>query len=376
VVASLLALALVEVTVLTARTSSSRAAASAFAAPRPAALPPGYSMVRQAQALWIYPSSAEPEVDALRQGQHDAWTRITRELGVALPEDLDIRIALNTTDMQRLAPDGRRLPGYASGVAFPDQGVVMLSFSAPGSWLRPDMEQLLVHELSHVALHRALAGHEVPRWFSEGVAIHQAREHSLARARVLWEGSVRGDLIPLRDLSSRFPAGEAQVDLAYAQAADLVGHMLDGDNGSARFTALITAVRNGQTFEQAFAGTYGMSLDRLERQWRGQLATRFGRLPSILSGLTALWGLGALLLIAGYIRVRRKHQRTLKRWAIDEAPLLTAELVHPQPAQPPPAPPAAVRSTADEVLDSWSEQQHRDSGVPTVVHEGRSHTLH
>jgi hypothetical protein len=332
-------------------------------------------MAREGGSLWIYPTSAEPEVDTLRRLQHDAWARISRELGVALSEQLDIRVALNPVDMQHLAPSGQRLPAYASGVAFPEAGTVMLSFSAPGSWLRPDMEQLLVHELSHVALHRAVAGREVPRWFAEGVAIHQAQEHSLARARVLWEGSLRGDLIPLRELSGRFPAGEAQVDLAYAQAADLVGHMLDGESDRARFVALIGAVRGGQPFEQAFTGAYGMSLEQLERRWRGELATRFGRLPSILSGLTALWGVAALLLIAGYIRVRRKHLRTLKRWAIDEAPLLTTELVHPQPAQPP-APPAVPRSVADDVLDSWNEQQHRDSGIPTVVHEGRSHTLH
>jgi hypothetical protein len=189
--------------------------------------------------------------------------------------------------------------------------------------------------------------------------------------RTLWEGSARGDLIALRELSARFPAREGEVDLAYAEAADLVGHMLEGDAGPSRFRAALGSVRAGQPFATALQRAYGVSLAQLEHQWRAQLARRFGHLPAILSGLTVVWVIGALLLVYGYVQVRRRQRATLKRWAIDEAPLLA-----PDPAQPPPAPPAAPRSVADDVLDSWSDQQRRDSGVPTIVHEGRSYTLH
>jgi hypothetical protein len=158
--------------------------------------------------------------------------------------------------------------------------------------------------------------------------------------------------------------------LAYAEAADLVGHMIEGDAGPARFRALVTDLRGGQPFEHALLNTYHVSVDQLERRWRAQLAQRFVHLPAILSGLTAVWAIGAVLLVYGYLQVRRRQRATLKRWAIEEAPMLAAE-----PAQPPPAPPPA-RSVADDVLDSWSDQQRRDSGVPTIVHEGRSYTLH
>ena len=46
-------------------------------------------------------------------------------------------------------------------------------------------------ELSHVALHRAVDGHPVPRWFTEGVSIHQAGERNIARIRTLWQGAVQ-----------------------------------------------------------------------------------------------------------------------------------------------------------------------------------------
>lgn len=337
----------------------------------PAKVPPGFSMERDGHARWTYPSAAESEVAKLKQAERDAWSRLGGELGMTLPGNVDIRIGLDPAQMQALAPAGVPLPGYASGVALPEAGVIMLTFAAPGSWLRPDMERVLVHELSHVALYRAAGGHDVPRWFAEGVAIHQSGEHSIARVRSLWEGSARGDLIALHELSGRFPASEGQIDLAYAQAADVVGHMLEGEAGPDRFRALVAALRAGQPFEQALHGAYRVTLEQLERQWRAQLARRFGNLPAILSGLTVIWVVGALLLVYGYVQVRRRHRSTLKRWAIEEAPLLT-----PEAATPPPAPPAAPRSVADDVLDSWTDQQRRDSGVPTIVHEGRSYTLH
>jgi hypothetical protein len=108
---------------------------------------------------------------------------------------------------------------------------------------------------------------------------------------------------------------------------------------------------------------------RIEQQWRTQLAQRFGSWPSILSGLTVVWAVAALLLVVGYVRVRKRQRETLKRWAIEEAPALAMETA-PPPSQ------AVPRSVADDVLDAWGDQRRRDSGVPTIVHEGRSHTLH
>src|SRR5262245_53866294 len=190
--------------------------AAAQQAELPATIPDGYTLEREGKATWVYPTAAESEVARLKRLQRSAWTRLGRELGVQLSPGLDLRIAVNPAEMQALAPDGLRLPAYATGVAFPEQGLVLVSLTEPESWLRSDVDRVLVHELSHVALHRAVGGHPVPRWFSEGVAIQQAGEHSLARLRVLWDGTLRGKLIPLAMLSERFPSRHGEVSLAYA----------------------------------------------------------------------------------------------------------------------------------------------------------------
>jgi hypothetical protein len=339
--------------------------------PPPAYVPSGYTREQRGTAHWLYPSAAEAEVDKLEPLRKRTWNRLANDLGVYLPPDIDIRIGVNPEHMQQIAPAGYRLPAYATGVAFPDEGLVLLSMAEPQQWMRPNLGQVLAHELAHVALHRAVGGNRVPRWLTEGFAIHEADERSLARVRSLWEGTLRGDLMSLSELSASFPdEHHGEVDLAYAQAADLAGTLLGGELGPNRFRGLVTQLRAGRPLEEAVLAAYGMPLERIEQRWRTQLAQRFGRWPTVLGGLTFVWALAAILLVVGYVRVRRRQNKTLERWAIEEAPLLA-----PVVSQPPPPPPPQ-RTPADDVLDAWGERQHRDPGVPTIVHEGRSYTLH
>src|SRR5262249_22829786 len=141
---------------------------------------------------------------------------------------LDIRIALAPEQMRALVGPHTPLPGYANGIAFPEAGLVLLTLTEPETFLRPDLQAVLTHELSHVALYRAVRGAALPRWFSEGVAVQQAQESSLNRIRTLWEGTLRGSLLPLDSLANAFPTRHADIDLAYAQSADFVGYMLSG----------------------------------------------------------------------------------------------------------------------------------------------------
>ena len=206
-----------------------------------------------------------------------------------LAPELDIRIAVNPDHMQRLAPARHTAPQYATGVAYPAEGLILISLTEPQSFLRPAVSRVLVHELAHVALHRAVLGKDVPRWLSEGYAIDRAGERSLARVRTLWDGALQGRLLGIRQLSREFPEQPREVDLAYAQAADLAGWLLDRDADGARFRALLDRIRQGATFEQAVRGAYGMDLATLEQNWRSAIASRFGRWPTLLSGLTVVW---------------------------------------------------------------------------------------
>lgn len=344
------------------------------AAAQPARIPDGYTFAQHGAMGWTYPTRAESEIDGLREHAEEAWREVSRALGGSIDPTLDIRVGVDPTAMRTLA--GRPLPGYASGVAFPAEGLVLLTMTDPASFRRPDLQRVLVHEMAHVALYRAAGGRPVPRWLSEGVAIHLAGERSIARIRELWEGAVQRRLIPLADLSSAFPARHDEVSLAYAQSADIVAHLLDAPADRPRFRTLVADLATGEAFQEALKSAYGITPGQLEREWRSSLDGRFGRWPTVLMGLTVIWVLGALLLVLGYVRIRRRHRRTLEQWALEEAPAM---------AVAPPPPPTTVPKRGaivpthggpDAVLDALAERSGRDSDIPTVVHGGQSYTLH
>jgi Peptidase MA superfamily len=330
-------------------------------------LPPGYATEREGNVRWTYPLAAADEVTALRAYHRLAWRRVLNELGAPSGGELDIRVAINPEQMQALAPPRVLVPGYADGIAFPKSGLVLLTLTSPETFFRPDMNRVLTHELSHVALERAVKGAELPRWFSEGVAVHQAGESSLTRIQTLWNATLRGKLLTLNELSKAFPNSHNQIDLAYAQSADFVGFMLNGREEREHFQALLRELANGRPFAEAVQATYRVPLSYLEREWRSSLQRHYGRWPALFMGLTFVWALGALLLVVAYVRSRMRHRATLRRWAIEEAPILSA---------PPPVPQAtgASSSSVDEFFDNRRTQS--DSGVPTVVHDGQHHTLH
>jgi hypothetical protein len=342
-------------------------------------LPAGYVAQADGPVRWTYPTAADDEVRALRSTQAESWRRITGELGAVVDPGLDIRVARNPEEMRMLVGVSTPLPGYADGIAFPESGLVLLTLTDPDTFLRPDLHTVLAHELSHVALYRSVKGASVPRWFSEGVAVQQSEESSLGRFRTLWEGTVRGNVLGFDSLARGFPSRRDEVDIAYAQSADFVGHMMAGKEERGQFRALLEALRQGAEFNAAVESAYHVPVSYMEREWRASLSQRFGRWPMLVMGLTSLWALGAVLVIVGYIRARARHRATIERWETEErtamaASALTVPVTSLVDAAPSTPPAGAVQSSLEDFFDS--RHAKNDPGVPTIVHDGQSHTLH
>lgn len=298
-----------------------------------------------------------------------ALRKVTAELGITADQALEIRIARGPREMGRLAPKGSPPPAYAVGVAYPALGLIILSVVDPQSWFPPNLADVMTHELSHVALHRAVAGRPLPLWFAEGLAVHQAGEHRLARVQTLWEAAVVDEIIPAQALSARFPSRPNQVNLAYAQSADLVEHLLRGQVDKQRLGELLVQVAQGSSFEQALLSAYHIDLQYLEREWRRSLGERYRVLPMLLTG-TALWGGIALLAIVAFLRRRKDHREKLHRWAEEEAreDRVRAEALA--------VPVVSTAPTRQEAALFVMAAPGRDSAIPTIEHEGQRHTLH
>jgi hypothetical protein len=255
--------------------------------------------------------------------------------------------------------------------------LALLALQAPETWEAPDLTELLRHELTHLALTDAVGGHHVPRWFDEGFAVHESGELPVARFWALWDATVSKRLLPLADLDRSFPMDRYDVNVAYAESADFVRFLMR-DADRARYGSLVDRVRAGVPFARALEDAYGTDVAKLEYEWREDRSRRFGLAP-ILTGSGLLWVVIAGLMVAAWMKRRRRAQATLAQWAREEAEQQAR-------AQAPPAPVRhlATASPSDaqpghDVSVPEVPSGRRSSmppSLPLVEHDGRWYTLH
>lgn len=337
--------------------------------PRP---PRGYRHRATSEADYVYPAHFDDEIDALDHVREGAWTIITDDLGVDASARVLVRIARNPEEMRAMAPVGLPPPSYASGVAYPDFGLILLTLTTHDlNDPVPNASQVLVHELSHVALHRAAGGSGVPRWFSEGVAVHHSGENGLDRIQTLYEGTSRGQLARIRRLSDEFADGAPHVDVAYAEAADIVAFLLRRHHGKDKMRRLLAAMRGGATFERALENSYYLDIRELDREWRTDLDKRHSSVPLILGG-GGLWVVAMIALGLGWFRRRSRNKKTLDRWANEEAAAASFEAELRRKLE------AEERERLAAIAGEAHAESHPDDrdGLTTTDRHGERHTLH
>lgn len=315
-----------------------------------------------------YPTGTRSRVEPLIQGAAAFRDKLRDHFGAPVLPDLEdggqlvqLHIARNFEDMAKLAPDGLPPPEYAQGVAYSPLRLVLITLIAPRSFEGVDVLETGLHELAHVAIFDATAGNHVPRWFNEGLAIHESGEKPWERFKVLWDAAAMHNLLPLNELDRSFPEGGGEVSLAYAQAADFVRFLLREED-RARTASLFERIRNGQSLDSALSDAYGADLRRLEYQWQKKLESRTTTLPFASIG-SLVWIVGALALVAAYIKRRRKNQQVMGQWTHEEE---QAE---------------ARRKELIAALEREEEEQRaplpaHPCELPRVHHDGDWHTLH
>jgi len=227
------------------------------------------------------------------------------EMEQALAGDLDDRLTINYVAHAGRIAEATGMPRWAAGVAHSESGEIVISQHAPdGS--RTDLDSLLRHEMAHVALYRATDGHEVPRWFHEGVAESFGNEIDLLRSQTL-AGAVFGPGVPALDkLEENFHGIDPiAATVSYAAARDFVNHLRGRDADGSDLRQVMSEIRRGTNFDAAFIKAYGRSLGELDGEWRSGLTGRFVWFPVVSSGGLPLAALSPLMVVAA---VRRRRQ--------------------------------------------------------------------
>lgn len=271
--------------------------------------------LRSAHFIMRYQEPERRMASFLLQRAEENRETMLREIGHAPPSPTVIYLAPTWEQFQEAQPGGEP-PTWAAGTAYPAHNLIILRSPRGMKGGRTDIEEVLRHEYTHLALARALRGNEAPRWLDEGLTMLQTRRWNFSRTYCLSRGVLSNSLIPLEELKDGFPLDQDQAQLAYAQSLSFVG-FIKREYGPQALPRLITGLAHGLDAEEALRQATGLGLRNLERQWKAELKRRYSWIP-IVTSFFSLWFLASLLFLLGYWLKRRRAKRTLEQWEDEE----------------------------------------------------------
>jgi hypothetical protein len=266
-------------------------------------------------AFSFYPED-ERAIRCLIEKAEKLRREITTDLGLEPEGVTKVYLASSLTMYQALQPCGK-IHAWSRAVAYPSQNLIIILSPRAIRGEKVDLCTIFKHEFTHIALGRAFQGTGgIPHWLHEGVAMYESREWDFRRTSAIMKAVLTGTLIPLSEITQRFPQEENRAELAYCQSFYLISFIIN-KFGRPLFHRFIREYSLGSPLNQVLVEIYGMGLDRLEERWHRYLKTRFSWVPLITSA-TALWFLLALLFILAYAKKRRVKTRFYEQWDKEE----------------------------------------------------------
>jgi tetratricopeptide (TPR) repeat protein len=207
---------------------------------------------------------------------HTIITTYEKKYRMKLPAPVQVEVY---PDHEDFAVRTMGMPGLgALGVTF-GEVVAMDSPSArkPGDF---NWGATLWHEMSHVYILTA-TNHRVPRWFTEGLAVHEEGEHSPE-----WSDRVTPEvliairekkLLPLSELDRGFvyPEYPAQVLVSYFQAGSICD-FVKAKWGEEKLLDMVHSYAKSQTTEQVVQHDLGLAPEEFDKQYLAWIDKKYG----------------------------------------------------------------------------------------------------
>ena len=197
--------------------------------------------------------------------------RNDKQAGLKTDSPIDLYVYPNYDDLREAI---LYESSWVGGQAFPDENIVIMGTSGSDSnWDK----NTVIHELTHV-----LVGHltfsclsYVPQWLNEGLAVYSEGPLDSQFQGPLDQAIQNDNLLTIRSISGAFSEVASKADLSYAQSYSVVNFLIE-TYGQDKMTALLVALRDGATTDDALIQTYGFNIDGLEVEWRKSIGAQPG----------------------------------------------------------------------------------------------------
>ena len=266
------------------------------------------------------PEGLQSELDSLAEEAREILPDLSARLGVDRGAPFTIYlIPPGRPESRSLRRLNEAAPPWAAGFVFSEARVGAVRLGLANRYPYSDAKSVLAHEIVHVLLFDA-AGRNLPRWFEEGVASHEALRWGWEDRWVLTTSVFTGVPPPLSRLDLAFATSPRAARTAYAVSFDFVGWAIrkHGEDLVPDLLALLPEA----DFEQAWMQVTGESLVHSEERWRRGVTWLYRWVP-VLTASSTLWVAITVLALLATWRRRVKTRELEAAWDADEMTVAT-----------------------------------------------------
>jgi len=205
----------------------------------------------------------------------EAWTALVARYGYEPPAPVRVELFPSSQDfsVRTLGEQGLGALGVSFG---PTLAMDSPSAREPGEF---NWRSVLWHELAHT-FHLEFTEHEVPRWFSEGLAMREQRVQDerwgFKPSVTFFQAYDAGRMPSFSTLTEGLvrPSFPGQIQLTYLQAS-WVFDWIESDRGFGTVRSFLEGYRADRTTEQLVDDLLGMSMDDADEAFDAYLRERF-----------------------------------------------------------------------------------------------------
>jgi hypothetical protein len=268
-------------------------------------IPKHYEVREVGQFSFAYPPRWRKVAQVLMAKAQSDLHDLARSLGYQAEGKFWVRLAPPGREFAEIQPYAWHPPSYVSGLAYPKRGLMTVRLRGIDGM--DGIHQTFRHELSHLLLARSVGGQVMPLWFIEGVAmLHSGDFGTIERFWLLSRARISGQWPALDDLRYRFPNNAHELRIAYALSLEFL--LFLQKQRPNLLSELTSAMRQNTAFLTALEQITAQNWQSLLKSWDAHSRYRYNWLTA-LTDTSLLWFGGAILLIIGYIRVKRRRKK-------------------------------------------------------------------
>lgn len=234
---------------------------------------------------------------------------LLKTTGIAIKDTVYVVIA--TDPVLFINVIGGEVPDWGAAVAIKERRLIVVK--SPRIFpVGKSLNELLGHELTHIALADAVGGKWLPRWFEEGFCQMMSGEWRFEQDILLTQAIWGSGLIPLIELESLNRFGGAKANLAYAQSY-LAVNSLTRELGIDFFTDFFSEYRQSGNFYHAFMSTSGYKYFDWISLWQNQTARKY-RFVLFIFDSRLFFPLLAIVFLLLYVLKLYQVRKKKKEW--------------------------------------------------------------